>query len=377
MRYTWGRWAFFPVSILIQMILYLVYPIGIIYYLFWIRPVYKKWVVYRQPKHPLKEIPNVELEKRIKALKELPNETRDIYFFNTNDNHNLLFHCHLFVDPLHGELTETALRLSLDKKTGAILRKYPNEHHNKVSNDCYAGWLLTWAMRYTWNWPMRKDAMRGMAMKAAWHFLKHCFGVKDAVDNAISDRCSCGGVNLVGDGWKGLSFPSVGVYFFTAMAQLAVAVKAAPWWQKPFWELIYHLYFWLFCGPWNALAANLHQAKDPRYYLMHVTAHQIYVLRKLRPWSLWWKISDWWIRKINHPHGIINPWFEALAHNAGSKIDVKYTRRLLMAIEWSDVFQWQKDPIYDWLIQKGPELYPASRTSVLYLLENQRGKTRA
>lgn len=359
MKYTLGRWLFLPISILIQAILYVLYPFAIIAYLVWQLPKYRKRVIYRQPKVPKPHGVSKE------SLMKLPNRLRDKYFHDVEDNHNLLMHCHLYLDPRYSHLVDDALELTVDD-TGAIMRRYPLLTHNKVSNDCHSGWLVTWVLMFK-----GQERFRRIAMKTSWHFLKHCFGVRDTNDNAISDRDSCGGVNLVGDGWKGLGWPCVGVYFLTGMAQLAVAIKAAPWWQKPFWELIYHLYFWVNCGPWNAIAPNLHEWDNERYFLMHVSMNEIYVLQKLRPWSLWWKISNWWLRKVIHPHGLINPWFEALAYDAGSKIDKEYVEKLTAAMGWSKIFQWQNAPIYDWYFREGPDDYPASRTSIFYLLDRK------
>jgi len=374
MRYTLGRWSLFPVfSVPVQLLLYLVYPIAALVYLFYHRPKYVKRISYLMPEKPLEGVSDEEIKSKIDALKVLPNKLRDEFFFDTEDNHNLLMHCHLYQDPRYFDLVDKALSLTLDPKSGAILRKFPLGTHNKVSNDCHSGWLVTWVLAY-YNKSLSNyqyHSIRDSAMKASWHFLKHCFGVKDVNDSAVSDRDSCGGVNLVGDGWRGLGWPCGGVYFFTGIAQIAVAVKAAPWYLKPFWEFWYHLYFWTMTGPWMALAPYLHEHGDDRYFHEHIIMNEIYVLRKMRPWSMWWWISTWWMLRINQPHKLlINPWFHALAYDAGSKlVDPEYIKRITLMVEYSATFQWQKTPLYPHIIGKGAESYPASRTSIFYILE--------
>lgn len=349
---------FFVLGLPCQLLTIILYPIAALWFLLYARPKFAKNNPWVMPEFP-------DAARMVDELKSYPIKIRDGLFCDIPDTHSLLFHSHLYMMDEHRQEGLLAANIMIESD-GSLIRHYPIERkYDAFSNDAHTGWMLAVCLFEQTS----KDHENIWVTKVAKHFLKNCFGIRDKSYGFVSGMDSCGGVNLVENSAR-LCFPAVGVYFFTGIAQLALAAHCAPKRQKIFWEILYHLYFWLMGGFFQSLVPNIHSAKDARYYTQHITMTNLYILMKLRPKSLWWKTATKALLKFNHPHGNINPYFHTLAYDAGIDIDRGRVVRTILASNFSDVFMWQSEPFGKGFFKgDGVERFPIAKLSLLHLLK--------
>jgi hypothetical protein len=288
------RWAFFPISFVINQLSILAQAAFGWYFHYKI----KGTIGEKLDLHP-----TIDPES-IKGLALLTNP--DEYGIVRNESHCLLQQGGNIL--LRPELAEVLLERMM-KPDGSLYRRFPNdEHHLGVSQDCLASWLYT----YTLFNVKRPDLVRRLAS----HYLKNCFGLNWEAKNGVSVRSSAGGFAPTVDGWPsdklgfGFSQPISGPTYLSAAALFALAAREVSF----LWNIAYYLYYVLFGGYLFTRYPAFHTKKDLIYYTWHISLLCLASLKKCG------KNTDAGMRYLVcdiAPGGNMQPHMAAIANEAG------------------------------------------------------------
>lgn len=274
------RWALFLfVGLPFQLLVYLLYPLAVIYFL----------LTTKEVKQPTKAV-FVPVDKRRGRSRN------HLGLLDTDDDHGAF--C------MYGVLTWGGLRNLLtdhhDFVRQVVLDDKGGVGYNRrdVSGDC----VVSWAFAATTTLNLESTIVFNTARRAALRYLKYLGVLSDG--NYVSNRCNNFGLNYCPDGVKGIGQPLLGPQFYTTSSLLAVASVHSSVYKALFWV------HWIVLGGWYwAFAPVLWTKKHELRDAQDITMKALYV-HKVIFGNVWWvRIPMNFIRKRQT---YLNELFEAM-----------------------------------------------------------------
>lgn len=339
------RWALLPISIAVQVFVYLIYTFLCIYFYI------KKYYITES----LQTSPAGDLVSLISKWQLDP--IRDSCFSADNDDHTALTHSFLWAfdrDKAKQGLT------ALVTEEGSLHRRFPVESTERVSGDC----LSTWVFAYT----ISGVHIPGLVQKVAKHYLSQCFGLKTVFGWVSAKSLNCG-FNYVHDGSKNLNQPVFGPQYFTSAALFGLAAKESSGIQKLFWETVFLFNFLVFGGWLYNFLPFWHPQSSRIYYAQHITVLNAYSLSKARPLRFIYRNTLKRLLELTNPN--INPLFYALYLDAGATADLNTWNKakdLLLSFKGGYGFMYQRVPQPGMIYQSEDDHFFAPLSFVAKLL---------